>query len=328
MAGFGLTAWAIHRCGWAFGYIPYVNPYMRATTFVDNSVYNYSQPIVMAPDEDTLAGDPLNVPPADVPAESLTAFDQARQEFYTGNYQAALDSTNDALRENPNDAVIHEFRALTLFALGKYQDAAVTLHAVLSVGPGWDWTTMAGLYPDVATYTDQLRKLEGYVGDNPSNTAGLLVLSYHYITAGHDDAAASQLKRLVKLLPDDPLATQLLLDVDPDAELPEQPKEVLPPKPKSEISEDQVRGSWIAKRGQRNFSMDLQDDGTFAWTYTEGDQSQKVTGIWQIDDEGVLAMEMNDEGVMLAQVLPDNGELDFYMLGDTQGSPPLRFIKR
>ena len=41
----------------------------------------------------------------------------------------------------PNDASLHEFRALVLFALGQYEQAAATLYAVLSNGPGWDWTT-------------------------------------------------------------------------------------------------------------------------------------------------------------------------------------------
>ncbi len=327
MTAFGLTSWAINRCSWAFGYNTYVNPYaVGDTVIIDNSVYDYSQPLIMTPDEQTLSADPMDLPDPSVPAASLTAFDQARQAFYAGDYESALALTNDALKENPNDAVIHEFRALTLFALGEYQDSAATLYAVLSVGPGWDWTTMAGLYPDVATYTTQLRALEKYVKENLDDTAGLLVLSYHYITAGHDDAAASQLSRLVQLTPNDPVAIQLLLEVDPDATLPEVPKEIEPPKPDAPIAKAELVGSWSAERDSRQFAMVLKEDDSFSWTYTEGDQSQQVTGIWNVDDQGVLAMEMNDEGVMLAQVILKDGELDFYMVGDTQGSPPLHFV--
>ena len=49
--------------------------------------------------------------------------------------------------------------------------------------------------------------------------------------------------------------------------------------------------------------------------------------IWDVDGKGILAMEMNDEGVMLAQVLFKDGKLDFYMIGDTEGTPPLKFTK-
>jgi hypothetical protein len=62
----------------------------------------------------------------------------------------------------PKDAATHEFRSLTQFALGKYQEAAATIYAVLAVGPGWDWTTLSSMYPDIDTYTAQLRKLEEY----------------------------------------------------------------------------------------------------------------------------------------------------------------------
>ena len=62
----------------------------------------------------------------------------------------------------PNDTVLHEFRGLTLFALGRYKEAAAAEYAVLSAGPGWDWTTLSGLYPNVDVYTEQLRALEQY----------------------------------------------------------------------------------------------------------------------------------------------------------------------
>ncbi len=155
------------------------------------------------------------------------------------------------------------------------------------------------------------------------------MLSYHYITAGHDDAAATELKRLIKLTPKDPVAIEMLLGVDPEAELPEPPKEIQPPKPSAPVESAQLEGSWKADRDGRQFVMDLKPDGTFSWTYTEADKTQEVTGVWQVDKDGVLAMQMNDEGVMVAQVLPQgDGKLDFYMVGDTQGSPPLNFVKQ
>jgi tetratricopeptide (TPR) repeat protein len=293
--------------------------------------YDYSQPLVTAPDYDydALAGDSSSPPPAETSqaGTGLPIFDQARQEFYSGDYQAALKSTDGALKEMPNDAVIHEFRALTLFALGKYQDAAATLYAVLSVGPGWDWTTMSGLYPNVATYTEQLRKLEVFIRANPDDPAARLVLAYHYLTAGHDDAAKDQVQQLLKLTPTDPLATQLLQSLDPAAEAPTPAKQVEPPKPAQPLAKPQLIGTWDATRGDRSFNMALNEDGTFAWKFSQAGKSQEVSGVWDIDQDGILALELDDESTMLAQVLLVNGKLDFYMLGDTQGSDPLQFAK-
>ena len=92
----------------------------------------------------------------------MALFDAGRASFQQGNYTDALQQADAALAKLPNDTTLHEFRALCLFALGRYDEAAAALYAVLSVGPGWDWTTLIGLYPDVDVYTAQLRALEDY----------------------------------------------------------------------------------------------------------------------------------------------------------------------
>ena len=70
-----------------------------------------------------------------------------------------------------------------MFAQGKYKEAAAGLYSVLSVGPGWDWTTMCSLYPNVEVYTKQLRALEAAVKQNPQANDARFVLAYHYLTA-------------------------------------------------------------------------------------------------------------------------------------------------
>ena len=228
----------------------------------------------------------------------------------------------------PSDAVLHEFRALTLFALGRYQDSAATLYPVLSVGPGWDWTTLIGLYPGVEEYTQQLRALEAYRNNNRNDPAGHFVLAYHYLTAGHGDAAEAELQQVVKLSPQDELAGRLLLELNPDAQVPSPPKVTEPPKPTSTIRETQLYGNWQASRSDgSSFAMDLKENGDFSWTYSSGGESQQVTGVWGVDEDGVIAMEMNDEGTMLAQLDLKGSQLNFYMLGDTRGTEPLHVAK-
>jgi len=327
LTAFGVTTWAVNRVGWAFGYSDYSNPYYASGG--DYGGYDYSEPIVMAPTEQTLAGDPADTaPPEQVTPEQLSNFDQSRQQFFAGNYQAALESANAALQELPNDAVIHEFRALILFALGKYQDSAATLYPVLSVGPGFDWTTMIGLYPDVETYTKQLRALESYRDEHPQDAAARFVLAYHYLTGGHHDAAITQLKKLLTIVPDDQLAKQLLLGLDPNAEVPNPAKQIEPPQPEATVKAAELEGTWTATRGAGKFEMALQSNGEFSWTYEEKGKPSQVTGVWSVDEKGVLALEMNDQGVMLAQIVPKGGQLDFYMLGDDKGSEPLHFVKQ
>ena len=145
--------------------------------------------------------------PAD---QAMALLDTARDSFEQADYAKALAQVEKAIARLPNDAVLHEFRGLVLFALKRYADAAGPVYAVLSVGPGWDWTTLSSFYPDIDVYTEQLRALEQYVNANPNAADVRFLLAYHYLTCGHTDAAANQLKAAVELNPKDQLLAQLL----------------------------------------------------------------------------------------------------------------------
>ena len=101
----------------------------------------------------------------------------------------------------PSDAVAHEFRSLVLFSLGRYEESAEAIYAVLAVGPGWDWATMINLYGNPQDYTSQLRSLESYVGAHLDSSAARFLLAYHYMRCGHDENAIDQLKRVLELTP-------------------------------------------------------------------------------------------------------------------------------
>lgn len=327
LTAFGVTTWAVNRVGMAFGYSSYSNPYYSEGG--ESGGYDYSEPIVMTPTEQSLAENPSNTaPPPEVTPEQLSNFDQSRQQFFAGDYDAALVSVNAALKELPNDAVIHEFRALILFALGKYQDSAATLYPVLSVGPGFDWTTMIGLYPDVKTYTTHLRALEAYRDQHLDDPAARFVLAYHYTTAGQNDEAIDQLKKLLELEPNDQTAKQILLGLDPNADVPNPAPQIEPPTPTADVKTTELIGTWTATRDQSDFEMKLQDDNKFSWKFDQNGKASEVTGVWSVDNKGVLALEMNDQGVMLAQIVQKNDALDFYILGDDKGNEPLHFAKQ
>ena len=72
--------------------------------------------------------------------------DLARAAFQQANYAEASREIDLAIKALPRDAALHEFRALIFFATRDYKQAAATLYAVLSAGPGWDWTTLSGMY--------------------------------------------------------------------------------------------------------------------------------------------------------------------------------------
>jgi tetratricopeptide (TPR) repeat protein len=175
--GYGPSSWLYGGSLYGYGYSPYSNPYYAS--------YASSPGVVVGPYDYSLPISTGSAPPAEsVADEALTLFGSARDSFKEGNFALALQLADTALAKNPNDSSLHEFRALCLFALGRYDEAAASLYAVLSVGPGWDWPTLIGLSPNINVYTAQHRALEAYCKANPQSSSARFVLAYHYLTQG------------------------------------------------------------------------------------------------------------------------------------------------
>jgi tetratricopeptide (TPR) repeat protein len=228
----------------------------------------------------------------------------------------------------PNDAVVHEFRSLVLFALQNYREAAAAAYAVLSAGPGWDWTTLSGLYGNVADYTTQLRALESFVKKNPKSSDGHFLLAYHYLTLGHPDVAQTELRQVDKLTPDDRLVKQLLaISTKPDDDVP-----TPTPKPPLEgdqlIKAEQLVGVWTAPgSGGSKFQMTLEKDSAFSWKYTSGKKSDEIKGVYAVEQNN-LALEVDDGSVLLAEIkLAASSQLKFKVIGGEANDPGLTFTK-
>jgi tetratricopeptide (TPR) repeat protein len=250
----GWSNWPVYPAVWAGGValgslglaaadnFTYSNPY---ATSLSEPVYNYSEPIpayvesqpadttvvINLPSDQVSATPGLVDPSATAPAaqpqeqastnedpkvkEAVGLFDQARELFKHGDYEAAQKMVDKAIGVLPQDRVLHEFRALVLFAERDYSKAAATLYAVLAAGPGWNWDTLRSFYPDVDTYTHQLRALEADARDKPKLVEDRFVLAYHYFVLGQTDAAVKELEAVTQLQPDDKLSAQMLAALKP-----------------------------------------------------------------------------------------------------------------
>jgi tetratricopeptide (TPR) repeat protein len=327
-AALGLTGWAVNRIGYGWGYYDYANPY-----YTDGAGYgyNYSEPLVIYADAPVTATDqappasPSQLQPTD---EGLAAFEEARTAFHDGDYATALAKLDITLKTMPRDTVVHEFRGLVLFALKKYPEAAAAIYAVLSAGPGWDWTTMISLYPGIEPYTSQLRALEEFVKANPKSANGHFLVAYHYQTMNFAESAAKQFREALNLLPNDKLLKQLVAMTAPLEKTPQAPPRLPPQTAASEksLTAEQLVGNWKASTQGKAFELDLSKDGSFTWTYQRGNQKQSVKGVFAIDENN-LALETHDGGgTMLAQVdLTSPSQLQFKMVGDDPKEPGLKF---
>ena len=274
-------------------------------------------------------------------------FDSARDAFMNGEYQQALTQVDQAIALLPNDAVLHEFRGLVLFALGDYQQAAASVYAALSVGPGWDWTTLSGFYPDTDVYTQQLRALEQYASQNPNQSDARFLLAYQYLTCGYTDQAIGQLQEVVQLNPKDQLSAQLLASLTgpqqsasagavnrrsesgavppPIAGPAEPPTSTAPSVP---VSAAALAGRWTATRPDGStVTLNLGNDSKYDWNYTANGQAHNFAGTFSVADN-LLILKQGDTPAMVGQVtLINNRQFNFKMPGDNPNDPGLTFTR-
>lgn len=331
LAGFGLGS---SLSNW--GYSGFNNPYYYlspATVIVQQPViglqapavvYDYSQPI------NTLAA-----PPQQTVADAAVAtFDGARQAFKAGDYGAALAQTDAALVSMPNDPTLHEFRALVLFAQGQYDAAAATLYPVLNAGPGWDWTTLVGLYPSVDAYTAQLRALEDDSRANPGKASDHFVLAYNYLTEGFPENASSELGQVVRLQPKDTLSARLLAQITKPATPPAGPGDVPPPDPVAAVPavasgpRGSLVGNWSARpTPETTITFSVDPEGGFNWTVADKNGPRKLTGGSTYGSD-VLTLSPSTGDPLVGRVSwTDAAHFKFQAVGGGAGDPGLAFQK-
>ena len=337
----GVGGWGLGSMVYSSGYLGYYNPYY-SNAVATGYCYNYAQPIPVSYNAVVADAGTSTSTPA-----SSNVMDAAVLAFQKNDFGTALDLTNQGIQQSPDDAVLHEFRGLVLFAKGDYQQAAATVHSVLAVGPGWDWETLSGLYPDVGVYTNQLRALEAYTKQNPQDAAGHFLLAYHYMSDGYPDAATRQLQQVKEIVPNDMVAANLLKmttasqsaspaapsapptqNVATTTETQPNVEAATPPAPAA-IDPTVIVGSWTASRDDgSNFGLTLKDDKTFSWSFVpKNQQPQSFDGTYKMEGN-VIALERTGGGSLLAEIAAnDRSKFNFKMLGAPDEDPGLTFIR-
>ncbi len=337
-------AWGLAPVASTMLYSGYTNPYYQTVIAAQPAqttiVYDYSQPINVT-----------SAPPDPAAAETTEqVFSTARDSFKAGDYQRALDLADQVLKQTPNAPIVHEFRALVLFALKRYDEAAAVAYAVLSAGPGWNWSTLAGLYPDVETYTNQLRALEAYAQSNPGSASPQFLLGYHYLVEGHNDAAAAQFEKVTQIQPNESLSASFVKVLRKASEAQSQPEtqaqtqvaaaptndQPIPtaPNPAQEQPETpppppaNLVGTWKAQpTPDLSISLTIQADGKFTWQVDSKGQKETLTGQAGFKDSTLALLQA--EGPPLVGKVSDEaaGKFVFTPAGAGDKAPGLTFTK-
>jgi tetratricopeptide (TPR) repeat protein len=324
----GLDAGALY----AYGYSPYSNPYASSgASGVVATSFDYSQPIntVSAPPEQSTAD------------QALALFGSARDSLKSGDAGAALQQADEALALHADDASLHEFRALCLFALGRFDEAATPLYAVLSSGPGWDWPTLIGLYPNIDVYTSQLQALREHAKANPQSAPSRFVLAYHYLTQGHVDAAAKQLKQVVALKPNDTLSAKLLEQLQPAQQNAPgvSPTPTPTPTPAAAAAAPTtntsmpvgatISGTWTTHpTADSSVALTIEDGGKFHWKLDAKGQTRQFAGAYTFAS-GVLTLIPENMPAIVGRLnWADPNHMTFRVIGDAPDSQGLSFSKK
>ena len=238
--------------------------------------------------------------------------------------------TDEALKGVPGDPLVHEFKALVLFARGEDPRAAAELHDVLAVRPGMDWKTMSGLYPEVWPYTGQLRALEDRCRQNPKAAASRFVLAYHYLVSGHTDAALAQLKEVLASERGDEVARHLLAALTGTPPAPPEPTttRAVPARDGAAArppSEDLV-GRWRGDRDGSTFELSLDDRGRFVWRAArQGKATATVSGAYAVTGD-TLTLKAEDRPPLRTSVTESSPDsLRLKIVGGIPGDPGLGF---
>jgi tetratricopeptide (TPR) repeat protein len=313
---------------WYWGYWPYYNPYYTEVIVIENTPIDYSRPIALAEPASAPPGSLAIADPAVIDNQVAQLLNASRASFAAGDYQAAMTSIDRAIAKKPNDPVLHEFRGLVLFATRQYRAAAATVHAVLAMGPGWDWPTLIGFYPNPDVYTSQLRTLEQYRNGSPDQAEIRFLVAYHYLSCGHIEAAAAELRAVARLNPKDQLSAQLLagLSADPAAADPAAKGPVLASMPVSAAS---LVGNWEASRPDgETIIFKLADDMTYSWQYAQKGKSQQYSGAYTLADD-VLILKRGGTATMIGQIkVLDGNHFNFKLVGTNASDPGLTFSKK
>jgi len=327
----GLSCWTLGRLAYDTGYYTYYNPYVAPPVTTSTTIIRYAEPITVVAANNEPASEEI----AETAAEKSTAaMDRARAAFKAGDYVAASQAIDEAIAFAPGDQVLHEFRALAFYALGKYSEATGVLHSVLASGPGWDWDTMIGFYENPERYTEQFRKLEDYVVAHPDAPEPHFLLGYHYMVGENLSEAHTMFDRVATLQPSDTVARQLkslLADSatsatpGPDADKGSTPEPAEPDK--TPIVAEKLHGIWKAKSTENKvITLSLTAIGTFSWAY-EGAVNEVLSGEWTLDEDGLLVLKDDDVQMVGDIKLNDDGTLHFLLVGSPDGDPGLTFLK-
>ena len=288
----GIAVWSLGNMIYDMGYNSYRNPYPApAVVYIRASASRRCQVHHHLSRSRSTVTAAANPPGDDEQAAQLAetksdeALERSRVAFKQGDYMTAMKAVDEAIAHTPGDVTLHEYRALVLFALGRYADAAGVLNPVLASGPGWGWDTMVEFYDSSPPTTASSASSKPTSKARRTSADAHFLLGYHYLVCGHMESPTNSLPKLWNCNPPTPSPANSA--TSPRARCPRRRgRKAAPPKPDADPrSRDKLVGTWVSDRGAgRQDHLQDEGDGNFTWNYS-------ATEIRKLESQGHLRLE-------------------------------------
>ncbi len=175
----------------------------------------HPKPSCPAPTPRPVPVEPTPVPPTP-PTDAEVALQltyEAQAAFRHHDYRTAATKMDRVVQLSPKSAAAYQFRALVHFAAADYDKAAADIYETLLRGPLWDWNTVYPLYENEHVYGNQYRALARAAKEDSQSMSKHFVLAYHHLVLGHLQHGERELQKVLAIVPNEPVMTQLLSNV-------------------------------------------------------------------------------------------------------------------
>lgn len=279
---------------------------------------------------------------------------EAMDLMRAGNYSQALARFDGLVAQDPGNVALHELRSLALFGLQRFDEAAETLYAVLSVAPGSNWTTMIAEFGSLEVYNRSLGALREHLRTPQHTSAGHFVIAYHYLSQGHSDAARVHFQRASEGEPRDQVS-RLMIDLLPDPKSSGPPAAVIAETPEEAVSaveqppiedEDNVAekqeelaaevaraaapylGQWNSRGAAGEpISVEFLDDGSFRWKRGGTPPVFESEGRYEINSD-MIGLQFATGALLLARIGKiESGQVVVEPMRAPPGTAELTFSK-
>lgn len=158
-------------------------------------------------------GAPATNANGDTTKEVESFADKGEAAFRARDYEGAVNAWRHAAIDDPQNGLVVMLLGESLFATGKYEEAAGATQAAMQLLPRGEWGVVVSnaqeLYGKFQDYTTHLRALESAVKSQPEAPALRFLVAFHYAYLGFPRDAVAQLDKTLKLAPQDQAAKAL-----------------------------------------------------------------------------------------------------------------------